>query len=80
MSDAFNYAIAEWGLVRAAPQDMFQRITLESNIGRGDANYHQCISIALWVTGKVPEALEQLKRALSVITEQPRTYLVVGDI
>ena len=47
-------------------------VSLDSKMnGRDDANYHQCIAIALWVVGRDKDSLERIEEAKRNISEKP---------
>ncbi|MCK4785853.1 MAG: hypothetical protein KAV87_19005, partial [Desulfobacteraceae bacterium] len=75
VENCFNYTMAEWGLKKTPPQDMFSRVVeLDSKSKEsGSANYHQCLSIALWAIKKHKEALKRLQKAIDIISEEPST-------
>jgi len=71
--DCFNYAMAEWGFKGTPPQDMFGYVVEldHKNKGFSLANYHQCLTIALWVMEKRKEALTHLLKAIDIISKEP---------
>jgi hypothetical protein len=56
--EAFNYAVAEWGVTRIPPVDFFSRVVELAEPGRTGKNRLQCLSIAAWVVGNQDEALK----------------------
>ncbi|WP_254513792.1 KGGVGR-motif variant AAA ATPase [Anatilimnocola floriformis] len=66
IEDAFNYAMAEWGLTKVLPVDMFGRVVdLETVSGRTRAaNFQQCMAIANWAVGRQEEAKKRLEDAI----------------
>jgi len=74
MPDCFNYAMAEWGKTGVPPKDMFERVVdIDSERAeRNDANYHQCLALALCVVGKKQDALDRLEKAREQISEKPK--------
>jgi MinD-like ATPase involved in chromosome partitioning or flagellar assembly len=70
--DSFNYGMAEWGKTGTPPKDMFKRVVdLDSKSDDGhDANYHQCLAVALWVIEKKRDALARIKRAEDQVVER----------
>ena len=70
MQDSFNYAMAEWGAKRIPPKDIFERV-VDLDTKLSTVNYCQCLSIALWVVGKVSEATKRLQQAREQLSEQP---------
>ncbi len=60
----FNLAIATWGETSQVPVDIFQSV-LDLGITelKHSANYLQCMSLANWATGKLPEAEKLLAKA-----------------
>jgi len=73
INDSFNYGVSEWGETDAPPKDMFERV-VELDLKRDerdDANYHQCLAIALWVVGRNKDAVERIEEAKRNISEKP---------
>lgn len=73
INDSFNYGVSEWGGTGAPPKDMFERVVELDLKGdeRDDANYHQCLAIALWVVGRNKDAVERIEEAKRNISEKP---------
>ncbi len=65
--DAFNYAMATWGLTRSVPKELFRNVVSlhEQSPPPATANYPQCISLAYWATGELRGARVQLELAKS---------------
>jgi len=74
LGDAFNYGMAEWGKTGTPLKDLFERVVvLDSKNNYGDdANYHQCLAIALWVTGSKQSALSRIKKAENLAVERSK--------
>ncbi len=67
--DAFNYAMAEWGLTHIPPLDLFNRVLeLGPDYERSETakNILQCLSIAAWAVGDRDMALGLWHRATVV--------------
>ena len=72
MADCFNYAMAEWGLKKEIPQDIFSHV-VELDLGGKNfkaANYSQCLAISYWATGNTQEALKRLEQAVDMISDE----------
>ena len=71
--DTFNYGMAEWAKTGKPSEDMFERVVDldNNNVERQDANYHQCLAIALWIIGRKRDALERIIKAKKLIVERP---------
>lgn len=68
--EIFNYAIAEWGLNKMVPRDLFKRVLeLGLNDGRSwGPNTLQCFSLALYIVGDFEHAkkiLEECRKKVS---------------
>lgn len=68
--EIFNYAIAEWGLTKTVPCDLFKRVLdLGLNDGRSwGPNTLQCFSLALYIVGEFDYAkkiLEECRKKVS---------------
>ncbi len=74
ISDAFNYAMAEWAETREIPTDMFERVVTRDaqRTSGGDANYLQCLAVAFWATHRSEDALRAIAAAETQISERPR--------
>jgi hypothetical protein len=59
IQDVFNYGMAEWGLTRSVPVDIFARV-VELSKQKKDANYAQCLAIASHLTGNSSAAFDWL--------------------
>lgn len=61
---SFNLAIATWGKTSQVPVYIFQSVLdLGMTELKHSANYLQCMSLANWATGKLPEAEKLLAKA-----------------
>ena len=69
MVDAFNYAVAEWGITHIAPRDFFGRVL---KVGRDieshspGKNVLQCLAISACALGELETAIELLERCDAV--------------
>ena len=63
--NAFNYAMAEWGITRIPPADFFSRVVELAEPGETGKNILQCLSIAAWVVGNQDEALKFWSRSVA---------------
>ncbi|RKH22170.1 hypothetical protein D7V77_27835 [Corallococcus sp. CA041A] len=73
ISQAFNYAMAEWGLTGSPPTDLFRRV-LELDLLRsraGGVNYSQCLAVAAHFSGDATTAKWRLARARQGIMQNP---------
>jgi MinD-like ATPase involved in chromosome partitioning or flagellar assembly len=70
VAQIFNYGMAEWGLNRSLPKDMFERV-VQLDISKNWANYCQCLSIAYWAIGDNKNANQYLSKAINLISEDP---------
>lgn len=75
----FNFAMAEWADSNIVPVDLFKHIcTLErQNPLRSDANYKQCIAIALWACDQNEIAIEYLRKSREAIRLRPEPTISV---
>jgi len=72
IEDAFNYGMAEWGLNKIPPKDMFERVVqLAQKKHEPCANYYQCLAIANWAIGDNENANQHLSKAMNLISEDP---------
>jgi MinD-like ATPase involved in chromosome partitioning or flagellar assembly len=72
-AEAFNYAMAKWGLNSVPSSNLFERVVDLDKIDRVEsANGHQCLAIALWATGNTDNALERIGEAWQQIATTPR--------
>lgn len=70
IKEAFNYAMAQWGVSRTIETDWFQRVVEldRSNPEKGtDPNYLQCMAISYWAAGDNGTALDYAKRTQQAI-------------
>ncbi|MDP3736611.1 MAG: ParA family protein [Hyphomonadaceae bacterium] len=82
VADVFNYAIAEWGLTRKIPCDLFARVVelgqamLEKSKGERSfaANFLQCLALAHFVCGDRQRALELVKSSNRQIKRTGRAF------
>jgi MinD-like ATPase involved in chromosome partitioning or flagellar assembly len=73
ITEAFNYAMAEWGQTGVPPKDLFNRVVeLGAGGERATANYLQCMAIAYFVVGNDVEARNYLRAARNEIRLNPR--------
>lgn len=64
IEEAFNYAMAQWGLTSNPSAELFRRVVeLDQVNPRADANGHQCLSIAHWAINEPDKALVRLGEA-----------------
>ena len=72
MQDAFNYGMAEWGLVGEPQRDMFEPAVKGMSADRAarSANYSQCLAIALHVFGKDHDAIEYISKAEEIMCKR----------
>lgn len=79
IDDCFNYGIAEWGKVGKLNKDMFEQvISIDSKQGkdlRFNANYCQCIAMALWIIDEKQDALDLIEKAIKQAAERPTSIL-----
>lgn len=71
--EAFNYAMAEWGVSGAPARELLERaIDWDRDTGSPERNpaHEQRMAMALWLVGKPDEARSRLRRA----RQQLRTY------
>lgn len=74
INDFFNYAMATWGLLLEPPKELFQKIVdLDKKPDVQSANYHQCLSLALWGSGHFNKAVARLKKVEQLIKTRPMT-------
>lgn len=70
----FNLGVALWAFEHSAPRAQFERVLgLHERLTdrHVDANYLQCIAIALYVCGRTEEALVSLERAKRLANQIP---------
>jgi MinD-like ATPase involved in chromosome partitioning or flagellar assembly len=73
LSDAFNYAMAEWGHTGDPPKDLFSRlIDLSGNRVDGNANYLQCMAICHFIMENIQQAQEFATLSRREIRVNPR--------
>ena len=71
IADAFNYAMAVWGVARTVEAEVFQHVV---DLDRSDVqmdkttNYLQCMALAYWATGEKDAALDHLERARATLS------------
>lgn len=66
LAEAFNYAMAEWGRTGQIPAEFFRRVVdLDESLAtrRDDANYSQCLTLALWAAGHTELACIRIDEA-----------------
>ena len=69
--DAFNYAMALWGMTQTVETEAFQRVVdLDRSDIQGDetTNYLQCMAVACWATGENAAALDYVARAQETLS------------
>ncbi|MCY3770130.1 MAG: AAA family ATPase [Gammaproteobacteria bacterium] len=74
IQDAFNYAMAEWGVSGTIETDLFQCVVkLDRSNPNEDANpnYLQCMAIACWASGDHGTALDYAKRTQHAVNSFP---------
>jgi MinD-like ATPase involved in chromosome partitioning or flagellar assembly len=59
----FNYAMAKWANEHIVPRENFERVVKLDNNEVDDANYNQCLSVALWAIGRNEEAMQRIHKA-----------------
>ena len=70
-SDAFNYAMALWGVTRTVQTEAFQQVV---ELDRSDVqldkttNYLQCMALAYWAAGESDAALDYVDRAQATLS------------
>ena len=72
--EAFNYAIAEWGMTGIPPKDLFARV-IECAVNpspQESANFSQCLAIAHWVCGDFARASMYLDEARKKMNARPK--------
>jgi tetratricopeptide (TPR) repeat protein len=68
--DAFNYAMAKWGVTGEYDVDLFREVVNLDFAGPAnapDANYAQCLALANWVVGNIERANQFLERARALL-------------
>ena len=71
--EAFNYAMAEWGMTKMPPRDLFARVVeLDNQKKLSGPNCDQCLSIALHAIGEVDSASQRLADARQQMMTSPR--------
>ena len=74
ITDRFNYAIADWGLRGNPNTELFQRtLELYKDVSRRpNANFLQCIALALALTGDFENAREKLVASRTLLDANPQ--------
>lgn len=73
INEAFNYAMADWGLRLKPSPDLFRRVVeLEKGSTEPSPNRHECLAIALWATDQTDSALLRLGESWQQIISRPR--------
>jgi MinD-like ATPase involved in chromosome partitioning or flagellar assembly len=69
IGQSFNYAMAEWGATGHPPMGLFRRVLLIHEQSPRDTgpNYLQCIAIASFVIGRLPDAQNYINLAREAI-------------
>jgi MinD-like ATPase involved in chromosome partitioning or flagellar assembly len=80
--DAFNGAMARWGLTGTPPQDLFRRVVdLDEAPAAAEpftalfkerANYQQCLAVAHWSLGNLQQAEQYISQAEQAALAQPQ--------
>ena len=72
ISEAFNGAMADWGMKLFPSVELFKRVVeLESQTPVSSPNGNECLAIALWITDRPQEARARLTKALQQIMTKP---------
>jgi hypothetical protein len=77
---AFNFAMAEWGVLKHPNPESFARVirldhNRQSPARLGDPNYLQCLAVANWAIGDVTAAGQRVASAAQRIRELGRASL-----
>lgn len=73
ISEAFNYAMADWGMKLRPSPELFRRvIELEKGVEESGPNRHECLAIALWAVDQTEPALSRLGESWQQIISRPR--------
>jgi hypothetical protein len=75
--DAFNYAMAEWGVTGLPPKDMMQRVQAlheQKQQTMRTANYMQCMAFVYWALGDLSKAREWVNQARRKIAAGSKTF------
>ena len=71
IADAFNYAMAVWGMTQTVEAEAFQHVVdldLLDDQADKTANYLQCMAVAYWATGEKAAALGYVDRAQATLS------------
>jgi cellulose biosynthesis protein BcsQ len=71
IQDAFNYAMAKWGVTGEYDVDLFREVVNLDVAGPAKApvaNYAQCLALANWAVGNIERANQFLERARGLLT------------
>ena len=71
IADAFNYAMALWGVTLTVETEAFQHVVdldLLDVQGEKTTNYLQCMAVAYWATGEKDAALSYVDRAQATLS------------
>ena len=71
IADAFNYAMAVWGMTQTVESEAFQHVVdLDLLDVQADktANYLQCMAVSYWATGEKDAALGYVDRAQATLS------------
>jgi MinD-like ATPase involved in chromosome partitioning or flagellar assembly len=65
VEEAFNYAMASWGLQGRPDRAQFARVPSDTtrHVGDGSPNFHQCMAIVRWVLDDIEGARTHLSRS-----------------
>jgi MinD-like ATPase involved in chromosome partitioning or flagellar assembly len=70
ISDAFNYAMADWGATETIPKDQFLRVVaLGAEYVSPGPNVLQCLAIANWAVGRIEAARECVNKSRGAMDE-----------
>ncbi len=73
LQEAFNYAMAHWGMNNVPDQQLFKRILeLVTDKNVDSPNFHQCLAITYWALDNTESALTEIGEALQQIVARPR--------
>lgn len=72
IADAFNYAMASWGMTRDLPLMHLRKVVeLDRQSDRTDANYEQCIALVNALLGNSQDARDRIGRSRCLIEKIP---------
>jgi MinD-like ATPase involved in chromosome partitioning or flagellar assembly len=76
LSDAFNLAMARWGLESKPTPELFAKVletTPHSEGAHSSANFKQCCAIASWAVNQTESAKRYIDEAWQTMVSHPRT-------